>query len=144
MAWATNWLVVPPEKIATMVQASGNLEDMCQHYLSFHDGDIEGSDFNRLWSIIQGRMDGGRHICDEVFRDGGEGHPKLGRVAAECLLTLAEMSDTRIHETATAWQRTGIMHYGTVDGAASVIRDLQELSQRAISEGQVILLEWWY
>ena len=144
MGWATNWLVVPPEKIGAVIQASGNLEDLCQHYLSFHDGDVEGSDFNHLWSIIRGRNDRGRHICDEVFRDGGKGHPKVGRISAECLQALAEMNDADIQEVATAWQQTGIMRYGTVDGAARVIRELKELSQRAISEGQVILLEWWY
>src|SRR3954454_15592556 len=130
--------------VRAMVRASGNLEEHCQHYLSFHDGDIEGSDFNRLWAIIQGRPEGGRHVCEEVFQDGGEGHPKLGRVSAECLQALAGMSDAAIQEAATAWQQTENMRYGTVEGAARVIRDLKELSQRAISERQVMLLEWWY
>src|SRR3954454_401813 len=98
--------------VRAMVRASGNLEEHCQHYLSFHDGDIEGSDFNRLWAIIQGRTEGGRHICEEVFRDGGKGHPKLGRVFAECLQSLARMRDADIKETATEWQQTGNMRDG--------------------------------
>lgn len=130
-----------------MVQVfDGNLRDLrdeCRDYASFHDGDIEGSDFNQLWSIMQGKPDGGAPICEEMFRDRGKGRPKLGRISAECVRALAQMGDAAIQSTAAAWQPTGLMRYGTVDRAARVLRELKELSQRAMSEGQVILLRWW-
>ena len=147
--WSTNWLVVRPDQVVAMVEVfDGNMRDLrdeCRHFASFPDGCIEGSDLNRLWSIIRGKPGDGGHICDEVFRDGGkrDPYPKLGRVSAECVKALAQMGDAAIQSTAAAWQHTGILQYGTVDEAASVIRKLKELSQRAISEGQVILLVWW-
>src|SRR5262245_61917176 len=102
-----------------------DLRDECCHYASFHDGDVEGCDLNRLGSIIQGRPDGNRHICAEVFRDRGDGYPKLGRISEDCLRVLAGMSDGDIQAAAAAWQQTGIMVYGTVEGAARTIRELK-------------------
>jgi hypothetical protein len=120
-----------------------DLRDECSHSVSFCDGDIEGSDLNQLWSILQGRPGGGHPICDEVFRDVGEGHRKLGRVSADCLRALAGMSDDDIRAAAAAWQQTGSLVGAAVEYTGRRIRELQRLSQRAIEEGAVVLLEGW-
>src|SRR5262245_17074708 len=142
MAWSTDLLLVRPDRVPAMVELfDGNcaeLRDECIHSISFCDGNIEGGDLNRLWSILQGRPDGGRHICDEVFRDLGEGRRKLARVSADCLRALAGMSDADLRAAAAAWQKTGILVHWTVEDAGHTIRDLRRLSQRAIEEGAVV------
>jgi hypothetical protein len=147
MGWYTDWLLVPREKVGEMLEVrdanTRDLRDLCPRHLSFHDGDVEGSDLNNLWSVVQGPP-GGRNICDEIFRDWGKRKPKLGRVSAEFLHALAEMGEPEVVEAATAWVQTGNMRGCSVEAAARVIRELRELSQRAVSEGQAVLLEWWY
>lgn len=143
--WSSGWVLVPPYRIKRIVRDPDDWRTYpC---VSFPDGEVEGSDINRLWRIVQGSSASEESVWGQVLVDGPDGECKWAHVRREAIETFAKLSDFAIREAATAWQQceseTSSLPWWHLDAVIESVRELAFLA-RLSNRGTWPLLMVWY
>jgi hypothetical protein len=148
--WRSGWALVPTKDVPLVVDETNDadVEPWDYPWVGFPDGEVEGSNLNKLWSLVCGSPTG-KTLWGPALRDAPDGCEKVAPVRPEAIEAFAGLSDTRIRELAAAWQQaeseTGSLPWWKREDIVEAIRELKFLAQqeRKLRPGWELLMVWF-
>jgi hypothetical protein len=133
--WRSGWALVPSEDVDLVMDYDNDADVEIWDYpwVGFPDGEIEGSDLNRLWSLLRVSPTG-KTLWGSMLRDGPDGDEKVAEVLPQAIEAFAGLSDSGIRQLAAAWQQvespTSSLRRWELDNIIEAIRQLRFLAQQ--------------
>jgi hypothetical protein len=135
--WRSGWALVPSEDVHLLVGENTDADVEFWDYPSvgFPDGEVEGSDLNRLWSLVRGSTTE-ETVWGELLRDAPDGSEKVALVRSEAAAAFADLSESRMKELAAAWQNiksgTSSLPWWKQEDITEAIRELTFLARQQL------------
>jgi hypothetical protein len=143
MAWVSGWVLVPHDDVQLVVD--DEVEWLGYPSVGFKDGEVEGSDLNRLWELVRG-CPAGESVWGGMLRDGPDGAEKVAWVRREAVEAFAALPESRIRDLVAAWQQAesagGSLRWWNPEDIAESIRALKFLARQALRTRWALLMVW--
>lgn len=138
--WVSGWVLVPNDDVQRVVE--NKVEWLGFPSIGFNDGEVEGSDLNRLWMLMHAAPPA-EPLWGRTLRDGWE---KVACVREEAIEAFSELPDSRIRELAVAWQKaesqTSSLPWWELEDIADAIRGLKFLARQQPRTHWQLLMVW--
>jgi hypothetical protein len=146
----SGWVLVPQKDVALVVDRENraDVEPWDYPWVGFPDGEVEGSDLNKLWLLVCGSP-AEKPMWGTPFRDGPDGSEKIAPVRPSVAEAFAALPDSRIRELVASWQQadseTSSLPWWELEDVVEAVRGLKFLAQQysQLRPGWELLMVWF-
>lgn len=148
--WMSGWILVPTEELHLLVDESckAGVEPWDYPGVGFPDGEVEGSDLCRLWTLVCGSSKV-TTMWQRFLLEAPDGGEKIATLAQPVIETMAGFAHSRIPGIAEAWQQaeseTASLSGWNLEDIVEAIRELKFLARQhlRLQPGWELLMVWF-